>query len=766
MNIIEINEFNYQAYTKLDIVAFSFAYEGAMGERGGIYIIDKDGQVYHANYWYGDNCIERKHIKCIIPVFTDLEFGLGCETNNDNWTSVYLGFGNSLLIIKEISDGFNKEIKKVDYDDSGALFQQWPGIVLKLLDKGNPNLTINDIWAIRDAVKSKLLPYERGGNFGYINHEGHIIIPNHFQFANGFFEGLAFVKDENGQMGFINEEGKWVIPCDKCIGAGDFHEGLAFVVNEANMWGFIDKAGNTIIPCQWKCADDFSEGFAAVQDETGKFGYINKQGELVIPCRYSKAEPFDLGLAMVQISEEEWTFIDTNGKPCPFVWAEVRPFSEGLAPVKNAEGLWGFVNKKWQVELDFQWNDAASFTEGLAVVSNGEKYGFINRQGEVAIPYQWILTGSFNEGLASVLGASGWGFVDREGNIVIPARYAMVSAFRNGIAFVGDAFSMEAGYIDRFGNLLTIQKDGSDAYHFDEVDDDFDIQEMKESVYKVGCCWEYIQDQSEIESENCKESAEFDEIAYVEITDRPTAQVCILRQGNKYGLYTADHTNGMGGPGTWCCSTINPFPYDEVKYCPFPSNYPNEFGLFAFRIGEKWGIIKVVDGSNEEEGIYDVEYPLTKRHIMVSCEYVALADAELQVGETYDWKDPFEEKEPPTDGSAKRDVKKGSGRDKIRVTFPDGMVIEDSVVWKTMAETIKRLGVKRVEKLKIPGIEKRNILLLDTHPTDDIIYEKSQKEIEPGYYLLTYNNTPQKAIYLEQISDRLHAHLKVELISY
>ena len=45
MNIIEINESNYLSYTNLDIAAFSFAYEGAMGEGGGIYIIDKAGQI-------------------------------------------------------------------------------------------------------------------------------------------------------------------------------------------------------------------------------------------------------------------------------------------------------------------------------------------------------------------------------------------------------------------------------------------------------------------------------------------------------------------------------------------------------------------------------------------------------------------------------------------------------------------------------------------------------------------------------------------------
>ena len=174
----------------------------------------------------------------------------------------------------------------------------------------------------------------------------------------------------------------------------------------------------------------------------------------------------------------------------------------------------------------------------------------------------------------------------------------------------------------------------------------------------------------------------------------------------------------------------------------------------------------MVDKKKKKEGVYDVEYLLTKRRIIVPCEYVALEDAELQIGESYDWKDLFKkDEEPQTTVPVKRDVKEGTGRDKIRVTFPDGMVIEDSVVWKTMAETIKRLGVQRVEKLKIPGNIKRNILLVDTTPTTDEIYQVSQKEIEPGYYLLTYNNTEQKAIWLEQISDELHANLKIEIVT-
>lgn len=150
MNIITINESNYQEYTNLDIVAFSFAYEGAMGEPGCIYIIDKAGQLYHADYFWGDDLIAREHIKDIIPIFEELEFHMfGCETQNENWISVDLGFGNNLLMIKAISADFQKEVETANYQRPGELFQHWPGIVLGLLGKGDSNLTMSRIWDIK-----------------------------------------------------------------------------------------------------------------------------------------------------------------------------------------------------------------------------------------------------------------------------------------------------------------------------------------------------------------------------------------------------------------------------------------------------------------------------------------------------------------------------------------------------------------------------------------------------------------------------------------
>lgn len=42
---IELNGNNYSEFTPLDIVAFSYAAPGAMGERGGIKIVTRDAKL-------------------------------------------------------------------------------------------------------------------------------------------------------------------------------------------------------------------------------------------------------------------------------------------------------------------------------------------------------------------------------------------------------------------------------------------------------------------------------------------------------------------------------------------------------------------------------------------------------------------------------------------------------------------------------------------------------------------------------------------------
>lgn len=146
MKVIEISETNYQDYSSLDIVAFSYATAGGMGEGGGIYIIDREGQIYHANCYRGDNCIKQEHIKDIIPVygnitrdFYDREFGKG------DWAAIYLGAFNQLVFLRSLIDDIMKIIKTTDFVDGDGLYQHWPGIIMDILGKGDINLTLKDI---------------------------------------------------------------------------------------------------------------------------------------------------------------------------------------------------------------------------------------------------------------------------------------------------------------------------------------------------------------------------------------------------------------------------------------------------------------------------------------------------------------------------------------------------------------------------------------------------------------------------------------------
>lgn len=86
---------------------------------------------------------------------------------------------------------------------------------------------------------------------GYTNAAGSVVIPNNFEDASDFSEGLAAVanKDQFGilKWGFIDASGKLVIPYTYQKRPGNFHHGLALVkpVENADFdYAYIDKQNN------------------------------------------------------------------------------------------------------------------------------------------------------------------------------------------------------------------------------------------------------------------------------------------------------------------------------------------------------------------------------------------------------------------------------------------------------------------------------------------------------------------------------------------
>lgn len=127
---IEIYNSNYREYIPLDIVAFSFAVSGAMGEGGGIYVITEDGNVYHANIVYGDMSIDNVFLIC--PPLRDCQFSwFGADKIPDGWSYHDMGAGNHLFVKGNIS----KIVKEMSVGlEPSELYQQWKVIVIQAID--------------------------------------------------------------------------------------------------------------------------------------------------------------------------------------------------------------------------------------------------------------------------------------------------------------------------------------------------------------------------------------------------------------------------------------------------------------------------------------------------------------------------------------------------------------------------------------------------------------------------------------------------------
>lgn len=96
---------------------------------------------------------------------------------------------------------------------------------------------------------------------------------------------------------------------------------------------------------------------------------------------------------------------------------------------------------------------------------------------------------------------------------------------------------------------------------------------------------------------------------------------------------------------------------------------------------------------------------------------------------------------------------------KIRVTFPDGRVIQPNKVSDTLVEVVKFAGSEAVYDLNITVAE-MNMILPEPHPK----YPGQCKQLPDGLYVNTGGDTVWRYQHIIQISDRLRLGLKVELI--
>lgn len=95
----------------------------------------------------------------------------------------------------------------------------------------------------------------------------------------------------------------------------------------------------------------------------------------------------------------------------------------------------------------------------------------------------------------------------------------------------------------------------------------------------------------------------------------------------------------------------------------------------------------------------------------------------------------------------------------LRVTMPDGTVIENAKAKDTFVEVICRLGIERVRQL---GLKFCKVPIISN--TRDAKYGKAQVPVDGGWLILTHSSTNDKKKQLDKIAKALKIRMKVEIV--
>lgn len=98
-------------------------------------------------------------------------------------------------------------------------------------------------------------------------------------------------------------------------------------------------------------------------------------------------------------------------------------------------------------------------------------------------------------------------------------------------------------------------------------------------------------------------------------------------------------------------------------------------------------------------------------------------------------------------------------RTRLRITMPDGSIIEERTAWESLHKFVLRVGV---DKVRAVGIIANKIPLVSN--TLDKKYQTAQKPLGNGWLLMTCSDTATKRKQILTIADAVGIHISVEII--
>ena len=233
--------------------------------------------------------------------------------------------------------------------------------------------------------------------WGFIDVKGNIVIPLEYDYADRFFDGMAYVEKE-GEKGFISKSNSFIkMNLKSGVNSLQFQNGYLQIKGDKNIV-FIDKKGNknTFSVNNKEVLFALSENvFVARDNSKNKIGLINKKGEWLSKRFYDsiRGVPNDGYLAL--IIDNAKVYIDKNGNEIFKVKNEKTQYgyydsfdgrSGLLKIVDKGTGLYGYVNKEFKQVIPCNIQKVVHpFVDTSATIflQNNEEFVVIDTTGKI-----------------------------------------------------------------------------------------------------------------------------------------------------------------------------------------------------------------------------------------------------------------------------------------------------------------------------------------------------------------------------------------------
>lgn len=385
---------------------------------------------------------------CIfVMCITSSAFALECEFAIEPQFSSGTAFvcGAALVNGNSVTDRYGKissfDGKTITLRSNGLVMVVGENDLAAFFDKSGNQLTdyLYDTYPVTDPKtkqktykfgyydgdgKSDLVPFSRGKKYGYINPYGTEVIPPKYDYAYGFYNGIARICAEgilseygmyvNGKYGFIKENGEEILPPDSYwVGSAEYDYGYAVGTNGITDTVLVDRYGNVAR------TDEIGYGrieasYIRVRDAEGREGIADKERNLIIPMDfYWSLENFNTNFFVIDAKKivnnrNEVVYEAAEGEKAEAHYVGITEKSQFVRISKQAgENEWnrvyGMVNCLGEVIIEAAYSTLYDMGEGLIYGEDADGNYLFDYSGKILCELNGNNAGRCVDGLFSIL---------------------------------------------------------------------------------------------------------------------------------------------------------------------------------------------------------------------------------------------------------------------------------------------------------------------------------------------------------------------------